>query len=123
MRELKPLSGLAPEEHDLFWRAWAAIATRRRAEIARAMAELAEDNVELDFNAPLIWMLDDEDAPAHAPSFWRSTRTGTVTVNVEPAPSSESTAMWPPCSSTMRRAMERPRPVPPFLRVSEPSAC
>jgi HEAT repeat protein len=66
MRELKPLSGLAPEEHDLFWGAWAAIAPRRRAEIARAMAELAEDNVELDFNAPLIWMLDDEDAQVRA---------------------------------------------------------
>jgi HEAT repeat protein len=66
MRELKPLSGLAPEEHDLFWGAWSAIAPRRRAEIARAMAELAEDNVELDFNQPLTWMLDDEDAQVRA---------------------------------------------------------
>ena len=31
----------------------------------------------------------------------------------------ESTQMRPPCSSTMRLAIESPRPVPPFLRVLE----
>jgi HEAT repeat protein len=62
MRELKPLSSLGSDEHDAFWQAWSAIAPRRRVEVARAMVDLAEDNVELDFDSPLIWMLDDDDA-------------------------------------------------------------
>ncbi|HEX9369600.1 MAG TPA: HEAT repeat domain-containing protein [Roseiflexaceae bacterium] len=66
MRELKPLSSLGREEHEVFWPAWTAIAPRRRAEIARAMVDLAEDNVDLDFGEALQWMLDDDDAVVRA---------------------------------------------------------
>src|SRR5262245_63356350 len=62
MRDLKPLSGLDLAEREVFWPAWQAIAADRRDQIARAMLELAEDNVDLDFGAALFWMLDDEDA-------------------------------------------------------------
>jgi HEAT repeat protein len=66
MRDLKPLSGLDRAEHEAFWQAWRAIAPARRDEIAHAMVELAEDNVDLDFGAALFWMLDDEDAGVRA---------------------------------------------------------
>jgi HEAT repeat protein len=66
MRDLKPLSGLGREDHETFWSAWAAIAPRRRAEIARAMVELSEDNVDLEFGEPLLWLLEDEDAEVRA---------------------------------------------------------
>ena len=46
---------------------------------------------------------------------------GRVKVNREPAPSSDSTRMVPPWSSTSWRVMARPRPVPPCSRVAEPS--
>ena len=38
---------------------------------------------------------------------------GMVTVKVEPAPSTDSTPIRPPCPSTTWRAIARPRPVPP----------
>ena len=66
MRELKPLSGLGSEEREEFWSAWAATAPRRRNEIARAMVDLAEENVDLDFGGPLLWMLDDDEAAVRA---------------------------------------------------------
>lgn len=66
MRDLKPLSGLDRSEQAVFWTAWTAIAPRRRAEIARAMVDLAEDNVDLDFAEALQWMLDDDDAEVRA---------------------------------------------------------
>src|SRR5215212_335926 len=66
MRELKPISGLGREEHEGFWAVWSALAPRRRAEIARAMVDLAEDNVDLDFGEALLWMLDDDDAEVRA---------------------------------------------------------
>jgi len=66
MRDLKPLSALASDEYDDFWPAWAAISSRRRAEIARSMVELAEDDLELDFGQALSWLLDDEDAEVRA---------------------------------------------------------
>jgi hypothetical protein len=66
MRDLKPLSGLGSDEYDDFWPAWAAIAGRRRAEIARSMVDLAEDDIELDFKQALTWLLDDEDAEVRA---------------------------------------------------------
>lgn len=62
MRDLKPLSGLGGDERGAFWRAWQAIPPRRRGEIAHAMVELAEDNVDLDFGEVLFWCLDDPDA-------------------------------------------------------------
>src|SRR5580692_4527479 len=49
--------------------------------------------------------------------------TGSLMVKVEPLPSSESTWMRPPCSSTMRLEIARPKPVPPFCRVEVLSTC
>ena len=43
--------------------------------------------------------------------------------NVLPWPSSLSTPMVPPISSTSRFEMASPSPVPPNLRVVDPSAC
>lgn len=62
MAELKPLSGIGRSEREAFWSVWTTIEPRRRAEIAHAMVDLAEDNVDLDFGEALLWMLDDEDA-------------------------------------------------------------
>src|SRR5262249_36064972 len=62
MRDLKPLSDLGREERDVFWQAWSAIAPMRRAEIARAMVDLAEDDIDLEFGEPLLWLLDDDDS-------------------------------------------------------------
>jgi len=76
MRDLKPLSGLGREERTDFWPAWTAIMPRRRAEIARSMAELAEDDVELDFAAAQMWLLDDDDAEVRASAIeglWENT--------------------------------------------------
>jgi hypothetical protein len=53
MRELRPLSGLGPEDRAEFWPAWQRLSDTRRAEIARALAELAEENVDLDFSTVL----------------------------------------------------------------------
>lgn len=66
MRELKVLSGLVYSQRSEFWPTWAAISPHRRAEIARAMVDLAEDNVDLDFAQTLLWMLDDDDAEVRA---------------------------------------------------------
>jgi HEAT repeat protein len=66
MRDLKPLSGLDLADREAFWQAWRAITPGRRDEIAHAMVELAEDNVDLDFGAALFWMLDDQDAGVRA---------------------------------------------------------
>ena len=62
MRDLKPLSGLGHEDHDAFWPAWSAIGPMRRADIARAMVDLAEDDIDLEFGEPLLWLLDDDDS-------------------------------------------------------------
>src|SRR5581483_800776 len=48
---------------------------------------------------------------------------GTVTLKVAPSPGALSTAMRPFMRSTMRLEIASPRPVPPYLRVEEPSAC
>jgi HEAT repeat protein len=66
MRDLKPLSGLDLAEREAFWPAWRAITADRREQIAQAIVDLAEDNVDLDFGAALSWMLDDEDARVRA---------------------------------------------------------
>jgi len=66
MRDLKPLSGLDREERDDFWAAWCAITPLRRAEIARALVDLAEDDIDLEFGEPLLWLLDDDDSGVRA---------------------------------------------------------
>src|SRR6185369_859109 len=51
------------------------------------------------------------------------TRIGRVKWNVLPRPTSLSTQMRPPCKVTSRFEIARPRPVPPYRRVVELSAC
>ena len=47
----------------------------------------------------------------------------TVNQNVDPSPGLLSTPIWPPMSSTNCLEIASPSPVPPYLRVMEPSAC
>ncbi len=57
---------------------------------------------------------------------WRSPMTlssGISNQNVEPRPGSDSTPMRPPIRSMMRLQIARPKPVPPYSRVVEASAC
>ncbi len=49
-------------------------------------------------------------------------RMGNEKKNVEPSPRADSIDRRPPCSSTIRLAIARPRPVPPCARVLELSA-
>ena len=42
---------------------------------------------------------------------------------VDPSPRADSTQRRPPCSSTIRREIDSPSPLPPFVRVLELSAC
>lgn len=75
MRELRPLSGLVSGQRGEFWPAWRAVQPRRRAEIARAMAELAEENVDLDFAQAQLWLTEDDDAEVRtlaAEGLWES---------------------------------------------------
>src|SRR5262249_44784536 len=73
---------------------------------------------------PVVFLiLDHKDVPAHDCPTCCSTLTGSVNENTDPAPSRDSPQSRPPCISMMRLAMARPRPVPPFLRVIDESAC
>lgn len=100
MRELKPISGLGYTARDEFWPAWLAISPRRRAEIARAMVELAEDNVDLDFAQALLWLLDDDDAEVRASAaegLWESERSQVMhrllaLLQADPAPAVRTAA-------------------------------
>jgi len=65
--ELKPsllgqLSGLTPEEQDELLGAWGDIPTSRRLMIIRAVAGMAEDNIEMEFTGLLCGALEDDDA-------------------------------------------------------------
>src|SRR6266487_5441347 len=82
----------------------------------------AREQIPQDF--PIVFLiLDHQDALGHNCPAWGSTRTGSVKQNVDPLPGSDSTQIRPPCISMIRLAIDRPRPVPPFLRVIELSAC
>ena len=61
---------------------------------------------------------DEHDAVAGA-----APETGRVSAKIAPSPGSESTQIWPPCSSTSWRVIVRPRPVPPNSRAEDASAC
>src|SRR5581483_7668607 len=80
-----------------------------------------------DDPAIVLGVFDDKDAlhceASSNSSSAAATRIGRVTRKVAPAPNSESTVSVPPCISTMRLEIARPRPVPPFLRVLELSTC
>src|SRR6266850_2424100 len=72
---------------------------------------------QLSHDLPIVFVvLDMEHRPVlHAGP--PSACSGTVKKNVEPRPSSLSTPMRPPCSSTSRFVMLSPSPVPPYSRV------
>ena len=55
------LSNLEPEEMSAFIEAWAAMTTDRRRKAISMLVELAQDNVELDFNSLFRHTLDDDD--------------------------------------------------------------
>jgi HEAT repeat protein len=66
MRDLKPLSDLDPAERTTFREGWQAISPERRSEIARAMVDLSEDNVDLHFQTTMLWLLDDAEPAVRA---------------------------------------------------------
>src|ERR1700751_4748899 len=75
-------------------------------------------------DAPVVFLvLDHENAFRHAGLACCSIAIGSVNEKVEPAPRRDSTQIRPPCSSTMRLAIDRPSPLPPFSRVDEASTC
>ena len=55
------------------------------------------------------------DDPPSAPLADLDDQAGRNIENDVPRPGSDTTWIVPPCSSTVRRALESPRPVPPFL--------
>lgn len=65
-RQLMSLSNLDPEEAGRFREAWAEADARRRLAVLEELAELAEDNVELNFDAVYKEALHDEDAEVRA---------------------------------------------------------
>lgn len=60
--ELRGLSDIGRESEGRFLAAWSAIDSRRRRAIMRAMVDLAEENVDLDFRDVFVACLDDDDA-------------------------------------------------------------
>lgn len=61
MARLIYLSSMTPEEVERFQRSWAGLDVARRREVLTRLIELAEDNVDLDFNAVFRVCLKDPD--------------------------------------------------------------
>jgi HEAT repeat protein len=59
---LSALSNLTPEELDLFKNMWIAIDSQRRRQIITRLVELAEDNLEFNFDSIYKYCLKDEDS-------------------------------------------------------------
>ncbi len=59
-RDLRQLSDIGRDQQAPFRTAWQTIPGERRRQIAQALVDLAEDNVELDFRDAFVAMLDDE---------------------------------------------------------------
>ena len=59
--KLANLSDLSSEETDIFGREWPDIDVTRRRQIVGQLAELAEDNLELDFDDVFLSCLTDAD--------------------------------------------------------------
>ena len=59
---LTELSNLSSEELEFFKRSWAAIEPKRRCQITYRLVELAEDNLELNFDSIFKHCLKDQDA-------------------------------------------------------------
>ncbi len=60
------LSSLSQEEAESFSRVWPEVEVARRRQLLRRLLELAEDNVEMDFDRVFTTALDDEDADVRA---------------------------------------------------------
>jgi HEAT repeat protein len=63
---LSGLSSLLPEESRLLSQVWPQAQVARRRQILRRLLDLAEDNVEMDFDAVFMVALSDDDAEARA---------------------------------------------------------
>ena len=61
--------------------------------------------------------------PAEAANVSTSRASGRYRVKLDPAPGSEDTVIQPPISRASDRLIDRPSPVPPYLRLVVPSAC
>ena len=60
------LSALSPEESSTFQKIWPQVQVSRRRQVLRRLLELAEDNVEMDFDAVFISALRDDDSDVRA---------------------------------------------------------
>ncbi len=63
---LQHLDTLEPEQAEELRKAWPEIDAERRREVVRQLSELAEDNVELNFDAVFFLALEDEEAAVRA---------------------------------------------------------
>ncbi len=63
---LSELSSLSPEEAETFSGVWPQVEVARRRQLLRRLLELAEDNVEMDFDRISMTALKDEDADVRA---------------------------------------------------------
>lgn len=80
-KELRQLNDIGAEAQDEFWAAWQPIEPGRRREIARALAELSEDNIEFDFRDVFGLLLRDSDAAvrtAAVDGLWEDDRLSTL---------------------------------------------
>jgi HEAT repeat protein len=83
---LMSLSGLLPEEQDLFREGWEAIVVERRREIVSKLVGLAEENVEMDFLPVFFHCLRDSDAAVReraVSGLWESDDRSTITPLIE----------------------------------------
>src|SRR6266849_11080541 len=78
----------------------------------------------ISHDLPIVLLIfDHKDALGHACLACSFTLTGRRNETVAPWPTIDSTQIFPPCISMIRLEIASPRPVPPFLRVIELSAC
>ncbi|MEW5720667.1 MAG: HEAT repeat domain-containing protein [Chloroflexota bacterium] len=63
---LSALSNTDKTQNAAFARTWRALPVERRRRTAKLLVELAEQNIELDYNALFRHLLDDDDAPVRA---------------------------------------------------------
>ncbi|WP_026370512.1 HEAT repeat domain-containing protein [Kallotenue papyrolyticum] len=80
-RELRQLNDIGEQARPEFAAAWREVALSRRREIATALVELAEDNVEFDFRDVFRVLIDDGDADvrlAAVEGLWEDERLSTL---------------------------------------------
>lgn len=81
MRSLKMLSDLTSDQMATFWAGWRVIPAERRQEVAQALGELAEDNIDMDFRQVFLACLDDPDAAVRTTAInglWEDERSQTL---------------------------------------------